>query len=457
MVSNNTIILFKMKNRFLSIFFSLLIGLGLSYSTTYAQKCNVITADDQDGDGISDRSGQDQCPTTLSQIQGQRATVINALTGELVVVRLPKDLSNYLCQDRVPIDRAKIEVNKKMNEVRREIKRIEEKKGKYEKMSNSERKAAAAEQEQKLEEFKLEMDELNERLRKVNPASYVEFVSNLLDEKGNVLKEGIPFKIYIQVDSFGCLPDGDGDGSPDIVDLCPGEKGTIAAAGCPDRDKDGIPDKEDKCPDNPGPLESQGCPDRDGDGIPDFDDLCPDNPGPKESQGCPDRDKDGIPDKDDACPDDPGPKETKGCPDRDGDGVLDKDDDCPDVPGPKENKGCPKILEKASKVEFKVNEDIILETWYTTLNELAALLKEYPDSYISLAGHTDSDGDDDKNLDLSIRRAAAVKRYLVERGIDEERISSTGYGESKPIASNATTAGKALNRRVEMKLSNKKQ
>ncbi len=445
-----------MKSRFFLIFFLLLVSLGLNYSTIYAQKCNVITAEDQDGDGISDRSGQDQCPTTLSQIQGQRATVINALTGELVVVRLPKDLSNYLCQDRVPIDRAKIELNKKTNEVRREIKRIDEKRVPYDKMSKSERNAATAEQEQKLEELKLEMDGLNEQMRNVNPASYVAFTSNLLDEKGKILKEGVPFKIYIEVDSFGCLPDEDQDGSPDIVDLCPGEKGTIAAAGCPDRDKDGIPDKEDRCPDNAGPLESQGCPDRDGDGIPDPEDLCPDVPGVIESQGCPDRDKDGITDEKDACPDDPGPKETNGCPDRDKDGTLDKDDDCPDVPGPKENKGCPKILEKASRVQFKVNEDIILEEWYPTLDELAALLQEYPDSYISLAGHTDSDGEAEDNLDLSKRRAAAVKQYLEEKGIAGERITSTGYGEEKPIATNATTAGKALNRRVEMKLSNKK-
>ncbi len=447
-------------------------------------QCNVITNTDQDGDGVSDISGQDKCPSTLSQIEGQRATVINEYSGQEVVVRFPKKLKDYICQDRVPLDAAKIELLNQQAKIRREQKRADEKYGKYADMKSSERKAKIEELELVLVDFKTKIDSVQTLLNQVNPNSYVEFVSSLLDSRGAVIQENVKFKIRIEVNQFGCLPDDDNDGSPNIVDLCPGEVGTIEAAGCPDRDKDGIPDKEDRCPDTPGSVESFGCPDRDGDGVPDSedecpdtpgviklagcpdrdkdgipdkDDECPDTPGSVEAKGCPDRDKDGIPDKDDECPDTPGPAETKGCPDRDKDGVLDKDDECPDVPGPVENKGCPKILEKASRVLFETGKSIIKTVSYPLLDELVALLKEYPDANITLAGHTDSEGEEADNLQLSIDRAAAVKTYLIEKGISEERISSTGFGESKPIDNNGTAEGRARNRRVEMKLSNKQK
>jgi outer membrane protein OmpA-like peptidoglycan-associated protein len=81
-----------------------------------------------------------------------------------------------------------------------------------------------------------------------------------------------------------------------------------------------------------------------------------------------------------------------------------------------------------------------------------AILKEYPSSKFSIEGHTDSDGSNEFNLRLSDSRALAVKKYLVEQGIDEFRLSAMGYGESKPIDTNNTKAGKANNRRVEVKL-----
>jgi len=89
---------------------------------------------------------------------------------------------------------------------------------------------------------------------------------------------------------------------------------------------------------------------------------------------------------------------------------------------------------------------------YPVLQSIAAILKEYPSSKFSIEGHTDSDGKDAANQKLSEDRAAAVKNYLIENGIASERLSSVGFGESKPIDTNKTKAGKANNRRVEVKL-----
>jgi OOP family OmpA-OmpF porin len=99
---------------------------------------------------------------------------------------------------------------------------------------------------------------------------------------------------------------------------------------------------------------------------------------------------------------------------------------------------------------FDVNSANIKSESYGTLKEIAGVLKENASVKIKITGHTDSDGDDKSNLDLSKRRAAAVKEFLVkEFGIDESRMETDGSGESKPIDKNTTAAGKANNRRVE--------
>jgi OmpA-OmpF porin, OOP family len=256
--------------------------------------------------------------------------------------------------------------------------------------------------------------------------------------------------------------DTDKDGIYDKDDACPEVPGLKAFNGCPDTDGDGIEDSKDACPDVPGPVEFNGCPDTDGDGIVDKDDACPDVPGIKALNGCPDTDGDGITDKDDKCPTVKGPKENAGCPwpDRDGDGVLDKDDKCPDVKGTVANQGCPEVSDEAIKrlndyaktILFDTNKDTFKQQSYAVLNSIAAILKEYPYSKFSIEGHTDSDGGDDFNQRLSDARANAVKKYLIEQGIDQFRLSALGFGESKPIDSNKTKAGKANNRRVEVKL-----
>jgi outer membrane protein OmpA-like peptidoglycan-associated protein len=262
----------------------------------------------------------------------------------------------------------------------------------------------------------------------------------------------------------GC-PDKDGDGITDLEDACPDEKGTLEFKGCPDRDGDKIIDKDDECPDEPGLPEYMGCPDRDGDKVIDKIDLCPDVPGPIEYKGCPDKDGDTVLDKDDACPDVAGPVENKGCPwpDSDKDGVVDREDDCPNVPGLKELKGCPpvvikaeeqKIIEKAfANLEFASGKDIIKASSFPSLNDLAKLLKAHTGDWtLKLSGHTDNQGTPESNMILSEKRAKAVKKYLVSKGEKADKVIVEWFGQTKPIDTNDTPAGRQRNRRVEMKI-----
>lgn len=262
----------------------------------------------------------------------------------------------------------------------------------------------------------------------------------------------------------GC-PDKDGDKITDKEDDCPDIPGIAAFKGCPDRDNDSIPDKDDKCPDLAGPKEYNGCPDKDGDLVLDNEDACPDVPGAKENKGCPypDTDKDGVYDKDDACVNEAGPSENKGCPwpDSDKDGTLDKDDNCVTVPGPADNKGCPVIKEEEKKIieqafgnlEFASGTDKIKSTSFQSLNDLAKLLKEHAKDWtLQLSGHTDNQGTEASNLALSKKRAEAVKKFLVGKGVKADKIVAEWFGQTKPIESNDTEAGRQKNRRVEMKI-----
>ena len=256
--------------------------------------------------------------------------------------------------------------------------------------------------------------------------------------------------------------DTDGDGIYDKDDACPEVAGLKQFNGCPDTDGDGIQDSEDACPTEFGTAALNGCPDRDGDGVADKDDACPDVAGLVSMKGCPDTDGDGIADKDDKCPTVAGPKENAGCPwpDTDKDGVLDKDDACPTVPGPASNKGCPEVTAEAMKrlndfgktILFNSGKSTFKDATIPVLKSMVGVLNEYPNSKFMVEGHTDSDGSNALNQTLSENRAAAVKNYLVENGIEAGRLRSTGFGETKPIATNKTAKGKAENRRVEVTL-----
>ncbi|MFL9832159.1 DUF5723 family protein [Flavobacterium sp. ST-87] len=231
-----------------------------------------------------------------------------------------------------------------------------------------------------------------------------------------------------------------------------------------DQDGDGVLDNEDECPTVAGPVENNGCPwgDQDNDGVLDKDDKCPTVAGPAANNGCPweDKDNDGVLDKDDKCPSVAGPKENAGCPwpDTDGDGVVDKDDRCPKVKGTLANKGCPEVTTEVIKKLNDFSKSVLFDSSKATikpeshdkLEGIVNVMEEYNNANFKLEGHTDSTGNVAKNLQLSKDRAAAVKDYLISKGISADRLSSEGYGITKPIATNKTAEGRALNRRVEV-------
>ena len=106
----------------------------------------------------------------------------------------------------------------------------------------------------------------------------------------------------------------------------------------------------------------------------------------------------------------------------------------------------------SNKIHFAVDKSVVSEDSRQTLVELANVLKNYPEDVIAVAGHTDSDGTDEYNMDLSKRRAQAVVDILAANGVPSASIQAHGYGETQPVASNETAEGKALNRRVELSI-----
>jgi OOP family OmpA-OmpF porin len=203
-----------------------------------------------------------------------------------------------------------------------------------------------------------------------------------------------------------------------------------------DSDGDGVPDNIDQCPGTPAgaPVDDKGCPlYSDGDGVPDYLDKCPGTPS-------------GV--KVDA----------DGCPvDSDGDGVPDYLDKCPGTPaGMKVNAdGCPpggETLAIVTNVNFDFDSSKIRADSAQKLDRVVLILQDNPDVRVRVEGHTDSTGPDKYNMGLSYRRAESVKNYLVSKGIDANRLSVVGYGETKPLVSNKTSAGRAVNRRVEFKV-----
>lgn len=255
----------------------------------------------------------------------------------------------------------------------------------------------------------------------------------------------------------GC-PDTDKDGIIDTQDKCPEEAGPESTMGCPDMDEDGVADADDACPEKAGSAEHQGCPDSDGDGFYDNKDKCPDVAGP--DMGCPpaDTDGDGVPDAEDECPNEAG--KLKGCPDNDNDLIANKDDRCPNAAGPSSNQGCPEvkrevkeILEFATQaVQFETASDKLKSESFFTLGQIVEIMNNYPEYSLVISGHTDNVGVDSNNQILSEKRAKTCRDYLISKGIPASRITSVGYGETRPRDSNETASGRRRNRRVEFDL-----
>lgn len=170
-----------------------------------------------------------------------------------------------------------------------------------------------------------------------------------------------------------------------------------------------------------------------------------------------DSDGDGVADKLDKCPNTAaGVKvDGSGCPlDVDADGVPDSKDACPTVKGSAALNGCPETSSvgfAGAPIQFEFNSSVLRTSAYATLDKLSADLKANSSSTVQLDGHASAEGTDEYNMTLSTDRANSVKSYLVNSGIAANRISVTGLGESRPVASNATEAGRSQNRRVEFK------
>lgn len=186
-----------------------------------------------------------------------------------------------------------------------------------------------------------------------------------------------------------------------------------------------------------------------------------------------DQDNDGTPDSLDACPTIPGPAIYKGCPDSDGDGIPDHLDKCPTVPGTARLQGCPDtslappdkheahenssnrdsilatIQRLSARIHFELNKATLTKEAAEVLQEIAATLNASPIESVTIIGHTDNSGNAGTNLELSHKRAEAVKAFLTMKGVAQELIKTNGMGSTRPISSNQTADGRAANRRTE--------
>ena len=206
--------------------------------------------------------------------------------------------------------------------------------------------------------------------------------------------------------------------------------------------------------------------DSDGDGVMDGADQCPNTPaeasGAVNDEGCPlFSDGDNVPDYLDACPDTAAgvTVDDQGCPiDSDGDGFSDDADACPQEAAPESEDGC--IVEICEPLAIITNANFdfdsarIRSDAEAKLAGVVEVLTATPEVLVRVVGHADSTGPEGYNLRLSLRRAEGVRTYLAEQGVAMERMDASGKGESEPLVSNRTRAGRAVNRRVEFLVQN---
>jgi OOP family OmpA-OmpF porin len=204
--------------------------------------------------------------------------------------------------------------------------------------------------------------------------------------------------------------------------------------------------------------------DDDNDGVPNYSDLEAATPEGSlvnsKGQALVDTDMDGIADAYDACPTEKGPFSTNGCKDSDNDGVADAKDNCPDKAGSMTNNGCPeeKAIAKTpfngqiSDITFEYNRYDLTDEAKSILDGVAEYMAMNPSAKLRINGHTDDSGAEMKNKTLSINRAEAAAIYLQSKGVTKTRLITKGFGKSMPKATNETADGKAMNRRVELKV-----
>jgi len=235
--------------------------------------------------------------------------------------------------------------------------------------------------------------------------------------------------------------DSDRDGVMDRTDRCPETlRGTsVDAAGCAlpvdgNADRDGVRNSADRCPGTPAAVrvDATGCElDGDGDGVRDGADRCP-----ATSEGV--------------------SVDALGCAlDGDGDGVTDGADRCPDTPAGIRvlTDGCPvPLVLELEGVNFETASDSLTPGSRAKLDEAVAKLKDNPTVTVEVAGHTDGMGDATRNRLLSQRRAESVRTYLLRGGVAADQVTARGYGADEPLTTNDTAAGRAQNRRVELRV-----
>ncbi len=281
---------------------------------------------------------------------------------------------------------------------------------------------------------------------KANNGSFVNILSTFRAEMSSLTKthfnHGVSYSMPLKLKEKKpvVLPppppppaDTDNDGVIDANDKCPTVSGLAKYAGCPipDTDKDGVNDEQDKCPTVSGLAKYAGCP-------------------------IPDTDKDGINDEQDKCPTVAGLSRYNGCPipDTDKDGVNDEVDACPTEAGISANNGCPDVqpilTQAASNLKFATGKSYLSIKQLANLDAVVAVLAKYSNVSLAIGGHTDNTGAEKLNSKLSINRATVVAKYLIKKGVDAKRITTSGFGYANPAADNKTKEGRAQNRRSEL-------
>jgi len=211
---------------------------------------------------------------------------------------------------------------------------------------------------------------------------------------------------------------------------CPGRQ--LLDKECPpekDSDGDGVVDSQDKCPGTPPgrKVNADGCEiDSDGDGIVDGDDKCP-TVYAKTADGCPPPPPAAAPAP--APVAEPAPQPARSAV----------------VPAPMPT---PKLV--LDDVNFDYNKASLRTEAFGKLDRAVGEIRNWGDGTVEIGGHTDSRGSAEYNMELSLKRAETVKRYLVDKGVPAEKLVVKGYGETQPVADNDTEAGRFQNRRVEL-------